>query len=266
MQENILLIGLGAIGLEVTRQLKNDASSKIRQIIVKPGREAEAQAKVSRSIKVISKIENVDPKPDFVLECAGHQAVSQFGPYFLENGIDLGVISIGAFSDPKLFKRLQESSRKGDSQLSIIPGSIGGLDALSAARSDGLEKVDYLSRKPPLSWVDTPAEKLFDLATIDEEVIIFNGDARRASKLYPKNANVASSIALAGIGFDKTQVILMADPKAKGNVHHIRATGKFGELDIRIVGSPMPQNPKTSALTALSAIREIRNRCHHIKT
>ena len=86
---------------------------------------------VNGTIQVISSLEDVDPLPDFVLECASHQAVAEYGPYFLEKGIDFGVVSIGAFSDPDVYDRLAKSSRSGGAQLCILPGAVGGMDALS---------------------------------------------------------------------------------------------------------------------------------------
>jgi len=265
MQENVLMIGFGAVGLEVARHLDGYRNAKICQIMVRPGREHEVRKQLGIDIEVISCINAVNPIPDFVLECASHEAVSQYGPYFLERGIDFGVVSIGAFSDPDVFDKLQASSRLGDAQLCILPGAIGGMDALSAARGQGLKHVTYISRKPPLSWTGTAAEKMMDLDAIEVETVIYNGSAREAARLYPKNANVAATVALAGVGFDDTIVTLIADPSAKGNTHQIEAKGEFGEMSIRIVGKPLPDNPKSSALTALSAIRAVKNRARHIR-
>jgi len=215
-------------------------------------------------VRVISSIEDLNPVPDFVLECASHEAVAEFGPYFLDQGIDFGVISIGALSDPVLLDCLEAASRNGDSQLFIVPGAIGGMDALAAAKGESLDEVIYTSRKPPMSWSGTPADDDFDLAGITEATVIYTGSARQAAKLYPKNANVAATIALAGLGFEETQVTLVADPGAKGNTHHLEARGAFGEMDVTIVGNPLPSNPKSSALTAYSAVRALKNRAQHV--
>ena len=108
------------------------------------------------------------------------------------------------------------------------------MDAIAAMRMGGLETVRYRSRKPPVAWRGTPAEKVVDLATLAKPAVLYRGNARQAALLYPQNANVAATVALAGLGFERTEVELVADPAAPGNVHEIEATGtagRFADLD-----------------------------------
>ncbi|WP_306223831.1 aspartate dehydrogenase [Bosea beijingensis] len=200
----------------------------------------------------------LDWRPTLVAECAGHSAVTDVVPHLLGAGIDVVIASVGALSDDRLLSHLMQASQDGGGRLIVPSGAVGGLDALRAARDTGLDRVVYTGKKPPRAWAETPASDAFDLDAIVSPTTIFEGSAREAARLYPKNANVTAAVALAGAGFDDTTVRLLADPTADRNEHEISARGAFGEINIRLRNVPLPENPKTSMLAALSLELEVR--------
>lgn len=257
---NVLLIGHGAIAREVLKHIGADEPARVAAVLVRPTRLDEVRAALPDTIEVVSDLGDLTTIPDLAAECAGHRAVAQFGEDVLRRGIDLVVISIGVLADRALYGRLKQAAVDGGAKLLLPAGAVAGADALAAARVGGLSRVTYTSRKPPGAWKGTPAEELFDLDGLTEETVLFEGVADEAARLYPQNANVAATIALAGAGFDATEVRLMADPAAGGNIHQLHAEGMFGEFDIEIRGKPLPDNPKTSTLAAHSVIHAIRNK------
>lgn len=198
--------------------------------------------------------------PDVIMECAGHSAVGMFGADVLSVGVDFIVASIGAFSEEGLLERLQSAAQQSGAQLTLPAGAIGGIDALAAARLSGITEVIYTGRKPPHAWAGSPAEDAVDLAALTEANIFFEGSARDAARQYPKNANVAATLALAGVGFDATQVRLIADPTVTANTHAFSVRSGAVDFEMTLVGKPSKLNPKTSQSTVLSLARALRNR------
>lgn len=194
-------------------------------------------------------------KPDVIVECAGHGAVVQYGETILRAGIKLIIVSIGALADPGLHAALVAAAGAGRSQLILAPGAMSGIDALAAARLGGLARVRYVGSKPPCAWHGTKAETMVDLGGLTQPSCFFSGTARQAALDFPKNSNVCATIALAGLGFDHTEVELVADPGVAKNVHRLIFEGADGRFDTQIVGEPSRSNPKTSALTAHSIVR-----------
>ena len=200
-------------------------------------------------------------RPDFLVEAAGHGAVAEIGPAALAAGIDLMISSVGALVDGDLHTRMKEAALSAGSRLSLLPGAIGGLDILAAARLSGLVSVTYVSRKPPAAWAGTPAETLVDLSAITTPTVFFEGSAREAARDFPKNANVAATVALTGLGLDRTRVRLVADPQTAGcNVHEIAFQSAATDVTLRIEGRPAASNPKTSATTGFSLAAAILSR------
>src|SRR3546814_13566070 len=85
------------------------------------------------------------------------------------------------------------------------------LDALAAARQQGLSSVMYIGRKSHLGWKGTEAEERINLELLSEATTIFEGSGREDAKHYPKNANVAALIGLEGLGLDQTSVTLIEE-------------------------------------------------------
>jgi aspartate dehydrogenase len=261
---NIVLIGYGAMGRYVHDKLKPDRRLGIRWILVPPDQARVLRDELADSVRVVTSVDEIDGTPDFALECAGHTAITGVVPALLERGVDTIVASVGALSEAGVPELLERAARRGAAQLTLVPGAVAGIDALAAARLQGLSSVAYEGRKAPAGWMGTPAEQSVNLAALTGSAILFEGTARAAAALYPKNANVAAMVGLAGLGLDETRVTLIADPAVTRNTHTIIASGEFGDLEIKSAGKVLPDNPKTSMLAALSIVRAVRNRVESI--
>ncbi|WP_430512708.1 aspartate dehydrogenase domain-containing protein [Pannonibacter phragmitetus] len=124
----------------------------------------------------------------------------------------------------------------------------------------GLDHVRHEIIKPPAAWQGTPATAACDLSSLTTAHTFFTGTARQAAAAFPQNANVAVISAMAGLGLDRTEVALVADPGAAGNAHRLTASGAFGSMELMLTNKPLASNPKSSEMTALSLVRLIENR------
>lgn len=267
--KHILIIGAGAIGSYLVRELhrmypKAGLSCIERAELVETAGQRLREI-AGDAVKVFERIESVPAGVELAVECGGHAAVTQHGEACLDAGHDLLVASVGALADQALYDRLVAAAVKNKRKLLIPAGAVAGMDGLAAARIAGIDRVRYTSRKLPVAWKGTYAEKLCDLNEVTEATEFLRTDARRAATLFPQNANVAATIALAGVGFEKTEVSLNADPSAKGNTHLVEVEGPCGTMRIELSNKPFPDNPKTSMLAGLSLLRVIRNRSEAVQ-
>lgn len=243
------LIGYGAIGREAGATLNRLGESRsLVCILVRAGRRAD-------DFNVAHDVEGLlAADPEVVLECAGHGAVAQYGAEVLAAGVDLVLTSTGALADPAIARRLADGAN-GGGRLYIAPGAVAGLDGLIAARLAGLKAVTYTSYKPPHAWKGTPAETAIDLDHAEPEVVFFEGSAREAALNYPKNANVAVTVGLCGLGLDVTRARLVSSRQVSDPLGVIEAEGDFGRFRFDIFARAAPDNPKTSLLTAHSMVQ-----------
>ena len=247
----IAIIGTGAIASYVRDALAMTPHT-IAAILVRPEHVSKAPE------RFVGSVAGLPGELDVVIDCAGHGALRDHGTAILERGLDLVSVSIGALADTDLSGALEAAAARGNARLHLASGAIGALDCLQAARTGKLEFVTYVGRKPPKGWKDSPAETVIDLDALQSGAVThFQGSARDAALQYPKNANVAAAVALAGVGFESTEVRLIADADIFENVHEIEAHGDFGSFQFRISGKSLPDNPRSSALAAMSVVSKL---------
>lgn len=253
---NIGLIGKGALGTFLLEKINVDQlipGCRIAAIIDEREHARNDLARIAHDYECVafdSMDAFLDSTIDLVVECANINAVEKYGEAIVKRK-SLLLISIGAFSDLALKERMEQIAFSTGHQIYLPSGAIGGLDIIKAANLAGaLDCVTLTTRKPAHSLTANQLEK---------EQVIFHGSAKEAIQKFPKNANVAIALSLAGLGIEKTAVTIIADPHCKKNVHHIQASGSFGEYEGTIMNNPSPENPKTSYVTGLSILATLKN-------
>lgn len=269
-KKRVGLVGTGTIGGFV---LDNVMEGKIDnvEIVVACGRSEKSRGRDKVKKYGIPWITNTDElfnwDLDVVVEVASQETLESIGEKVLKAGIDLIPISLGALVDGDLLERLINAAEEGGSTLHIPSGGIGSLDALQAAVIAGVDKVTMTTRKHPVAWKNIPYvdQMNLDLDGMKEPYLLYEGPARDCVKLFPQNINIAAALSMAGIGFEKTIIRILADPDVEYNTHEIYVEGKAGKYTITFENVPVPSNPKTTymaCLSILAALQKLRNPFH----
>ena len=234
------IIGCGAIGTLVSGAVEKGLVRCDELILYDRNleRAERLRSSLNVSITVVKSLdEMIKLKPAVIVEAASQQAVREYIARILAENIELIVMSVGALLDLGI-----KSSR-----IHVPSGAIGGLDAISSAALAGIDEVILTTRKNP---------KALDMDN-REEKLVYEGTAEEAVKLFPREMNVAATLALTS-QHEKVKVKVISDPKVDRNVHEIKIKWKHGAMLLKFSNDPHPGNPKTSALAAWSAIKLLR--------
>ncbi|RNF38821.1 aspartate dehydrogenase [Planococcus salinus] len=255
---NIGIIGTGNISAYLLEQVnsKNLADGKVTAIF---GRNQEVGHRLSEQFEVdfYTDLQGFLKLPlDIVVEAATVEAAGLYLKDVVAQQKDLVVSSIGVFKDVEFLEEVKALAKAAGTHIFLPSGAIGGLDVLQSAKAaGGLEQVQITTRKSPASLG----------MESDEEQVVFDGSAYDAVEQFPKNVNVALVLAIAGIGVERTKVRVIVDPAIEQNTHTIEAEGDFGKMQLQVENNPMPSNPKTSLLAALSILAVLQNRNQALK-
>jgi aspartate dehydrogenase len=270
MEKKVGVIGYGSIGREIISAIRRQEipNAKIVALFDKESQVIDSVEYDNRQLHLFSDFKEFCNSPvysslDIVIECASKGAVREYGKIIIESKKDLIVLSVGAFSDINFLSELQNLSNLNNTRILIPTGAIAGLDSIRSVKMY-LDSLSITTTKHPKSFAGAPFFKnsKIKLDDISNKTVLFEGNAITAIEYFPANVNVAVSIALAGIGLEKTRVKIIADPMISVNKHEILAKGSFGEIHIIVQNVPSPTNPKTSYLASLSAIECLRSLCN----
>lgn len=237
MVKKVGLIGCGAIGTVLAEAI--DRKIVVCDELIVFDTDSAKSQKLKRSlqfrVKIVSSVEELlAAKPKVVVEAAGQQAVRDYYERLVASNAQIIIMSTGALlglnvDDPKVH---------------FPAGAIGGLDAIAAAANAGIDEVTITSRKNSKALGKTNTE----------ETIIYEGSAKEAALQFPREMNVAATLALT-VKPVQVKVRVISDPKVIRNTHQIYVKWRYGEMRLQFENQPHPDNPHTSALAAWAAIR-----------
>ncbi len=253
----VALIGAGAMGADIALALNQRVIPGARLVAVLT-RSASVRDDGAAAVTTLAAL--LALQPDVIVECAGADAFAAHVPGALAAGVDVIAVSMAAMARFEVEAAIDAIDAAQAGSLFFASGAVGGLDALSAAREGGLTRVDVIQRKPPAALLDAA-----QAAALTEPRIVKRASAREVALALPQNSNVAAAAAIAGLGFDATQVTVIADPAVSRNTVELEAQGRFGSFRMVIENHPSPANPKTSMTPAMSVLAALRRRTSRIR-
>jgi aspartate dehydrogenase len=260
----VAILGGGTIARLFLEHIRRGDLGRDVEVIAIAGRSAASRGRTLATEYGVSFVTDlaslIAERPDVVVEAASHDAVRAYCEPLLTKGIAVIVLSGGALCDDGLRASLERAATATGTLLYVPSGGIAGLDALKAACVAGVDDVQITVMKPPGAWKKIPyVEQLgIDLDRLNEARTLYEGAARAGVPLFPANVNIAAVLSMAGIGFDRTRLKVVADPALKYNTHVIEIRGRTGNISIKVENVPAPDNPKTAWLACYSALAALK--------
>jgi aspartate dehydrogenase len=203
---------------------------------------------------------------DFVVEATAAAAMPGIVRAVMAAGKKILIMSVGGFA---VDEELEDCIVSSQGEVFIPSGGVAGIDGLLALKEIGLDTVALTTTKSPHSLAGAPffasGASIADPFLLTEPMNIFSGSAREAILAFPANANLAITISLAGIGFDKTRVNIIVDPSATKTTQHLEAAAGECRLQTTLQGVPHPDNPRTALAAAQSVnalLRKTASKAH----
>ena len=261
----VLIVGCGSIGSVLADACEGMKEIEQFYLADKNDQRALAKAKTFAKAKAIActveALQEVLDQVGLVIEAASQDSARQLAPMCLERGKDVMLMSAGALVDDEFREECFVLARSRGGRLFVPSGAVCGTDGLHSASAGQIDEVRLITTKGPDSWkgVQCLIDRGVDVAKLKKPEVLYDGPAREAIRLFPKNINVAATVSMLGLGFERTKVTLICDPSTKTNSHVLVVKGPFGEIRAETSNAPFPSNPATSFLAALSAVAALKS-------
>lgn len=255
------IVGCGAIGSSLANVIVSNFSDKaqLASLYDIEMEKAYKLAKVLNNQKlVVLNLEDLISRVNLVIEASKADSSAEIAKKTISLGKDIMIMSIGGIVEQ--YKQLEALAKDKNARIYLPSGAICGMDGLKAAMCGKVNKVTLTTKKPPKAFLGVPyiLKRKIRLDNINEDTVIFEGDAFTAIRAFPQNINVAATLSIAGIGIGKTIVRIVASPGAIANTHEIEIESDSGKIFTRTQNLVHPDNPKTSYLAVLSAVAALK--------
>ena len=132
MKTKLGIVGCGFLGNIVADAWKNGLLPDYELVGVTSRTRASAEATAAKTGCAVC--DTVDAllalEPEYIVEAASVEAVRAMALPVLRRGVNLVILSIGAFADLAFYEQVQQAAREGSAKVHLASGAIGGFDVL----------------------------------------------------------------------------------------------------------------------------------------
>lgn len=243
-RKRIGIIGAGVIGKAIHDDVVGNGLADVAYILTSGTRQASDRAPELQRLMVSDPEIALTRHVDLVVEAAHPDVLAALAPRILASA-DLCGFSCSALSRPRTEQAITEAARASGRRFFLPHGAVLGLDGLV----DGREVIDEVIITTTKSEASLGLEK-------GTSGIVFDGTAREVCGRYPRNVNVHAAIAIAGIGFDRTRSVVVAEPGTSAMRHRIQVSGQGIAWDFTV--SSQSLGGVTGSYTPRSAVGSVR--------
>ena len=250
--------GLGTIGKAVATRLDAGIDGlSLTAVSAQNVERAEQYVRLFKNPAPVVRLTELADHADIVVECAPAAVFSEVAEAAIARGCIFIPSSIGALLDH--WHLIAAASQSG-ARINAPTGALLGLDAVRAAAEGTIHRVSMITRKPPAGLAGSPhlQQNKISIEGLTEAVRVFKGSAQEGIKGFPANVNVAVALGLAGIGPERTELEIWADPGVVRNTHCIEVEADSARFELKIESIPSVENPRTGRIVALSVIATLR--------
>ncbi|MGE0715385.1 MAG: aspartate dehydrogenase domain-containing protein [Alphaproteobacteria bacterium] len=259
-QMRIGLAGFGNVGQELARRLSAGAIAEARLAAVTASnldKAREAAARLCPDAAVVPLAELAD-HCDVVVECATADAFPEIARAVMPAGKMLVAVSVGGLPN---CPELVDLARRHGGRVKVASGALPGLDLIRSVKEGTIRSVRLTTRLRPNSLAHEPyiINQGFDFTTPPPAPVkVFEGSAGEAARQFPRHFNVAVTLSLGGIGFERTIIEVWCDPTVPGTIHQVDVDAEDAGLTLISRNLPSPTNPRTSRIVAPSILAALR--------
>ena len=258
MKTKFGIVGCGFLGNIVADAWKNGLLEDYELVGVTSRSRSSSEATAAKvGCKVCDSVDELLAlEPEYIVETASVEAVRAMAVPVLRRGVNLVVISIGAFADLAFYEKVKQAAKEGGTKVHLASGAIGGFDVLQTvtlmAEAQKLsEKAGIETHTGAKGFRNTPVWA-DHLLTDTEKTTVFTGNAKEAIATFPRRVNVAVATSLATTGPEITGVTMHSVPGWVGDDHCITAEIEGVKAVVDICSS-------TSAIAGWSVVALLRN-------